>query len=124
MKITIKAKSGEHNAENVNILHGVDYQEDFVEYLDYRDYLFAYKLKSGYMKFVVENGELYTLTEYSAKEPLLPEELKELIDYTQGQWSDGIGESFEQFACAMEKGEEIYVSPWYHGQVAEAIIEN
>lgn len=42
--------------------------------------------------------------------------LEELKDYTQGQWSDGIGEGFEQFSYKEIDGEEIYISPWYHGQ--------
>lgn len=124
MKITIKALSGETNAENINILDGVDCQDDFVEYLDEEDYPFVSSLEFGYMSFKVEDGKLYTLTEYGLMEgaTLSDKEIAKLINYTQGQWSDGIGESFEQHPCAEENGEEVYVSPWYPKQVAEAVI--
>ena len=73
------------------------------------------------MWFTVEDGIIYTITEYKVKEEFsnhgfTQKELKELIDYTQGQWSDGIGENFEQRPIAKERGEEIYLSPWYQGQ--------
>ena len=119
-KVTIKALAGEHNANDVNILDGIDDKTDFVEYIDNN---FADKLDSGYMSFKVEDGKLYTLTEYDVKEDLTEDELNELADYTQGQWSDGIGEGFEQFPCWEEDGEEIYLSPWFCGQKTEIIVE-
>lgn len=119
-KVTIKALSGETNAKDLKILDGIKCGHDFVEYLD-ED--FAAKLESGYMSFKLENGKLYTLTEYAVKEPLTQEELDKLAKYTQGQWSDGIGESFEQFGCAEENGEEVFVSPWYRDQKLEIITE-
>lgn len=124
MKITIKALSGETNAENINILDGIDCQDDFVEYMDEEDYPFVSKLECGYMSFKVEDGKLYTLTEYDLREGaiLSGEEITKLIDYTQGQWSDGVGEGFEQEPCAEENDEDIYVSPWYKNQVATAVI--
>jgi hypothetical protein len=120
-KIIIKAPSGEHNAQNVNILIGIDCGDEFVEYCD-DDY--ASKLKYGYMSFDVEDGKLYTITEYIVKDgqELSYDELVKLGNYTQGQWSDGIGEGFEQFPCCEENGEEIFVSPWYRGQKVEIII--
>ena len=121
-KITIKALSGEHNANDVNCLNGIDCQDDFVEYMDQE---FAHKLIAGYMSFKVEDGSLYTLTEYEVSdgEILTEDELNELASYTQGQWSDGIGEGFEQYPCAEEGGEEIFVSPWYRKQKLEIIID-
>ncbi len=119
-KVIIKALSGKTNAENLKILDGIECQDDFVEYLD-ED--FASKLGSGYMSFKLEDGKLYTLTEYSVKETLTQEELDKLADYTQGQWSDGIGEGFEQFGCAEENGEEVFVSPWYSDQKLKIIVE-
>ena len=35
-------------------------------------------------------------TEYTSRRPLTPEELRALVLYTMGQWSDGIGENLEQ----------------------------
>jgi len=126
MKITIKALSGETNAENINILDGIDCQDDFVEYMDEEDYPFVSKLEYGYMSFKVEDGKLYTITEYGLIEgkTLSDEEIDKLIDYTQGQWSDGIGEGFEQEPCVEENDEEVYVSPWYSKQVATAVISD
>jgi hypothetical protein len=119
-KVTIKAPSGETNAKNLSTLDGVECQDDFVQYFD-ED--FSHKLKHGYMSFHVEDGKLFTVTEYEMNEPLVADELEILANYTQGQWSDGIGESFEQFPCAEENGEEIFVSPWYHGQKTTVISE-
>ena len=123
-KVTIKGESGPHNALDVNILDGLSAdcgENEFVQYFD--DSPFYEKLGEGYMSFVVENGKLYTLTEYSVKETLTEEELQELANYTQGHWSDGIGEGFEQFSCMKENGEEIYVSPWCRGQKLEIIVK-
>ena len=116
-KITIKALVGTHNAVNINTLDNLECDDDFVEYIDVD---LSSKLESGYMKFVVDHNILYTTTEYVIKDgqSLSFEEIQRLIKYTQGQWSDGIGEGFEQFPCTEENKIEIYVSPWYRGQVA------
>lgn len=95
-------------------LDGIDCQDEFVEYMD--DDEIRQKLESGYMKFVFENEKLWTVTEYTSKEKLTEDELNILAEYTQGQWSDGIGEGFEQFPCRIIEGEEIYISPWHSGQ--------
>ena len=69
------------------------------------------------MHFKLENGKLYTYTVYHSDRELTEEELKQLMDYTQGQWSDGIGEGFEQFPIMEDdEGEEVYISPWFPGQ--------
>lgn len=40
------------------------------------------------------------------------------MEYTQGQWSDGIGEGFEQSPVPVGPGGgEYYISPWHRGQV-------
>lgn len=64
----------------------------------------------GFMSFEydVEEGRLYTLTTYEVSRVLREEELQILIDYTQGQWSDGIGEGFEQFPV----NGRYYISAW------------
>lgn len=120
-KITIKALAGSVYAEGQDVdkslLHGIDCQDEFVEYLDgnYRS-----KLGCGYMDFRYEDGNLWTYTVYSTKEKLTDEEIEDLKEYTQGQWSDGIGEGFEQFPCTYLNDVEVFVSPWYPGQVLEA----
>lgn len=115
MKINILGKTGDYNCTNQQA-EGVECQDDFVEYLDEP---FADKLSHGYMSFVDKNGVLFTKTEYEVKggKELAEEEIKKLMKYTQGQWSDGIGESFEQNPVGTnDEGEEIYISPWYRGQ--------
>ena len=72
------------------------------------------------MDFRFQEDKLWTYTVYSTKEVLTEAELKRLGEYTQGQWSDGIGEVFEQSPCDHEPdGAEVYLSPWYHGQKLE-----
>ena len=45
------------------------------------------------------------------------DELESLAEYTQGQWSDGIGEGLEQYPCyTSNNGEEAYISPWFSWQ--------
>ena len=65
------------------------------------------------------DNELWTITEYLANRELTETELKDLAGETQGQWSDGIGEGFEQFPCTYHNDEEVYVSPWMYGQELE-----
>lgn len=123
--ITIKGDAGDTNAADLRDLDGIDCQDDFVEYLD-ED--FADKLESGYMSFSYEKekNKLYTLTEYTVKEgcELNKEEIKALVDYTRGQWSDGIGENFEQSPVFEEDdGEEVYLSPWHPKQKVVVVID-
>lgn len=116
MKIEIKAKSGPTNAKDLSILNGIECDIDFVEYI--RNKELRNKLIDGYMSFILENNTLYTLTTYRLKEGnlLSPKEICELVDYTQGQWSDGIGESYEQMPIALENNKEIYLSPYLSGE--------
>lgn len=46
------------------------------------------------LEYRVEKGALYAVTEYRACRFLTPQECELLVDYTLGQWSDGIGENF------------------------------
>ena len=117
-KITIKGEAFS-DYENLSQLDGVDCQDDFAEYFG-NDFSFKDNIESGYMNFSFENGKLWTVTEYFSDRELSKDELEKLSSYTQGQWSDGIGEGFEQEPCFYDKdGEEVYVSPWKIGQVLE-----
>lgn len=75
-------------------------------------------VEGGYMEFVFDDKEnkLFVETTYDALRRLDPHEETVLIEYTQGQWSDGIGEGFEQHE---ERGG--YISAWHRGQEAEII---
>jgi len=106
---------------NIEELDGIECNDDFAEYSD-----FSEDLEEGYMSFKLEDGKLITITEYIAKREFSEEELLELAKETQGQWSDGIGEGFEQFPCHYTKepwGEDnsvdVFISPWFHGQKVE-----
>ena len=119
-KITIKAKAGDYNPDHLDQLDGQDCQDDFTDYLhDEHESMITKGLRNGYMKFQSIDSVLWVITEYESDEKLTEPELDLLVDYTQGQWSDGIGEGFEQEPCGYDDNdEEIYVSPWFHGQVA------
>lgn len=70
------------------------------------------------MSFEVVDGVLHTVTTYQYDVELTPTEIDDLKDYTQGQWSDGIGEGFEQNSYfETDDGEELFLSPWYSGQI-------
>ena len=96
-------------------LDGIDCQDNFSEYYDGE-----IPIKGGYMDFRFEGGKLWTYTEYTSPRLLTSEELNEIADYTQGQWSDGIGEGFEQEPCLYDDDDnDAYISPWSSGQKLE-----
>ena len=73
------------------------------------------------MSFELIDEEIWTITKYLSPEELTEEELEILGDYTQGQWSDGIGEGFEQNPIMEYEGEEVYLS---HGIVVKILNSN
>jgi len=119
-KITIKGEAST-DYKWLSELNGVDCQDDFAEYFD-SDFSFKDDIESGYMYFSFENEKLWTITEYFSNRELSNEELEILSDYTQGQWSDGIGEGFEQEPCFYDDNdEEVFISPWHRNQEVEII---
>lgn len=117
-KIVISAEA-QTDFQDLEKLHGIECQEDFTDYLNKN--LSGLGLSSGIMNFEYWDGKLFTRTEYLSERKLTDSELAELVDYTQGQWSDGIGEGFEQEPCYYsEDGVEVYISPWFSGQTASA----
>lgn len=115
-KITVKGVANT-SYENLKELNGIDCQDEFSEYFD-SDFTFKDDVSNGYMYFSYENGELWTYTTYNSTRELSKEELRMLEDYTTGQWSDGIGEGFEQYPCfTTDNDEEVYISPWHFGQI-------
>lgn len=126
MKIIIKAKSGngykdeqELTKSELIIFDGVKCKDKFSEY--FHDKILEENVTGGYMDFRFENGCLHTYTEYDTSKHLTQKELEILGDYTQGQWSDGIGEGFEQFPCIFKNGNGYYISAWYPNQKIEII---
>jgi len=112
IKIEGEAKTDYHDLKE---LDGIDCQDNFVEYLDGSSY--KENLESGYLDFIYKNNKLYSSTSYKSNRKLTDVELADLADYTTGQWSDGIGEGFEQYPCYItDDDEEVYISPWFFGQ--------
>jgi hypothetical protein len=123
-KIVIKGEAYT-DYQDKSFFNGLDCQDEFSEYFDRVDEkaLIEKGVTDGYMSFKYDEelNKLFTITEYSSKEKLTSEELNILGEYTQGQWSDGIGEGFEQEPQYSDDDEEIYVSPWFDGQQIEII---
>jgi hypothetical protein len=88
------------DAETLRRLDGLTYDDEvFTDYLGgppEEDVLAAALHKGGMLRFSYTEGHdlLAVVTEYDAKRRLTESELRLLIDYTVGQWSDGIGENF------------------------------
>lgn len=99
-----------------SVAEGADCQDCFSEYMDDLTDV----VSGGYMDFNFIEGELMVQVEYESTRLLTDDELHDLIEYTQGQMSDGIGEGFEQYPFKEDGQAEYYVSPWYGGQVLTA----
>jgi hypothetical protein len=81
------------------VLDGVASDECFSDYLSddrHTKELPSKGVSGGYLRFrfKADRNELWAETEYDLKEPLTDDDTKSLVDYTLGQWSDGIGENF------------------------------
>tara|TARA_R110000772_G_C13310268_1_gene440087 strand:+ start:21984 stop:22367 length:384 start_codon:yes stop_codon:yes gene_type:complete len=116
-KITIKGKA-QSDFYDLAQLDGIDCHDEFCEYMDTNDCSASDELSEGYLKFEYdeEKKKLISVNTYESTRELTKEELHDLGEYTQGQWSDGIGEGFEQNPCIEIDGEEVFISPWYGGQ--------
>jgi len=90
----------------------IDCQDEFVEYIN--DINIKQKLEYGYTESKIENNILMVITRYKANKKLTNQELKYLMNYTQGQWSDGIGESYEQSPV-----NGYFISMWHRKQTIE-----
>lgn len=118
-KITVKGLVKDYDPNYIFEILAASCHDNFVEYFDGELEKLAAKksITDGYMEFKMINGLLHTVTTYNSEQELTQAELELLKDYTEGQWSDGIGEGFEQEPIAYdEEDNEIYVSPWHYGQ--------
>lgn len=93
-----------------------DDQDEFSDY--FREGTWIKDVTGGTLTFKVEDGKLYAITVYESVRRLTNKELVELMDYTVGQWSDGIGEGFEQYPCRVDNGVDYFISPWHTKQKA------
>lgn len=57
----------------------------------------AIGLKGGFIELQFDDAakELWVITEYDSPRKLIDNEVRFLVEYTQGQWSDGMGENME-----------------------------
>lgn len=116
IKITVKGQAKTSYSPKKD-LHGVSDDSDFVEYMHNENV--KNKLKEGaYLEFKFEGNRLMSVVEYISKVELTESELEYIKDYTQGQWSDGIGEGFEQNPVYIND-KEVYISPWFNTQEVE-----
>lgn len=105
-----------------NIADGISFLDDFADYCDVGTVHSA--LNSGYGGFEWKNNELTVFVDYETNRRLTDQEIFDLIEYTQGQWSDGIGEGFEQEPFDEDAYGEYFVSAWYPNQIATWSIED
>lgn len=123
MHYEITVKGDAHtNYPHKQECHGIDCQDNFAEYFDDELQHLAKDIKRGYLSFEYQDGVLYAVTKYISTRPLDNDEMFMLLEYTIGQWSDGIGEGFEQqplfYGRVDEKDVEVYISPWHQEQIA------
>jgi len=111
------------DSRRLEALDGTEDDSDFSEYWDGRgleEVIKAHHPESRprlLFRYDKEANQLMAETAYSFTRRLTEEEMRALEDYTTGQWSDGIGESFEQ----QPVGDGFYISPWHRGQKLEVI---
>ena len=118
-KITIKGEA-KTDYQHLDRLDGIDCQDEFSEYFNKEEQVLKDKnVCNGYLRFEYSDGKLWSLTTYESPVLLTEEELDILANYTKGQWSDGIGEGFEQEDCYYDRDtdEGVCISPWFSGQV-------
>ena len=116
-KLIVKGEASTNYKKLVD-LNGVKCQDNFALGFGNTDFSFKENIKDGYMSFIFENNKLYTITEYISDRELSNEECIKLKKYTQGQWSDGIGEGFVQNPVKI-KNRYVYISPWFFRQDVE-----
>jgi hypothetical protein len=87
----------------------------------------------GVISFSYHEGDplLTATTEYQSPRPLTPPELRALVGYTMGQWSDGIGENLAQcpihddydLLCLWSKEHVEWRCPTFHIDGAYPFVE-
>jgi hypothetical protein len=91
------------DAKKIKALTETEYEECFSDHFQ-EDELSNIGLTEGYLRFFInENKSLTVLTEYKSPRSLEENEVSALVEYTLGQWLDGIGSNFSQ-EYQMKKG--------------------
>ena len=97
---------------DVKRFNGLSDESNLVDYIDVE----LSFLKGGNTIFNTIKDKLYTETTYYSERKLNESQLERLKQYTQGQWSDGWGEGFEQSPVTQINGSDVYISPWHRAQ--------
>jgi len=126
-KITVKAdakvlveRNGEDYQEvtdekDLKSLDGIT--EHGTEFADYfHNGTYDGFVKGGQMSFHFAKGKLEVHTVYTSIVKLDKVQLEHLMEYTQGQWSDGVGEGFEQNPAAELDGQDVFISAYHDKQ--------
>ncbi|QDU38223.1 hypothetical protein Mal4_25480 [Maioricimonas rarisocia] len=93
-------------------IHSPQEEDDaFANYIDDAN-LRSIGIKGGFieLRYDAAVNALSVVTEYDSPRPLNDEELRELVEHTTDQWSDGLGESFE-CSEAESNGLELDLAP-------------
>lgn len=94
--------------KRLQALDGLDFSTlKCADYLDSK--LEEIGIRGGLIRLAWQQGKLWAVTEYAAPRKLTTVELAELVEYTRGQWSDGIGEG--EFRHARKHKLQIDISP-------------
>lgn len=105
--------------EECEVGHNHEYYDDILGYFDIS---ILDILISGKIKFKYESGKLMNYTNYIAIAKPTKKQVEELKNETIGQWSDGIGEGFEQ-DCFEFRGHDYYISMWHSEQKVDTIVK-
>lgn len=116
MAKVINEEGVEVDGEAIKDLDGESCEEDFADWFDEGSGLDF--INCGFLEFEYVDGKLYSITTYESSREPTESELQTLIDYTVGQWSDGIGEGFEQGTI---KG--LAISAWREGQEIDVSVK-
>jgi len=103
-------------------LHGLTGDEDFVEYMP--ENFCPFITGPVYLRFEYNKRtkQLETVTTYDLTGSPSDDMIKEVMDWTQGQWSDGIGENYEQQVAKVIGGVSFYINPWHARQEPKATL--
>ena len=91
--------------ERLDKLHGIEYNDDaFTNYMDRE--LRELVEPGGHISIRKHpnDGKLRCVTEYRTVRALTESELKRLVNFTTGQWSDGIGSGFHDCRASAHSG--------------------
>jgi hypothetical protein len=94
-------------------LHFFSIEEEGPQFHKYLDGNLSEAIESSTATVVMRQSRWFTEVTWHTNRELTDKEEDELLSYTSGQCSDGIGEGFEQRPCgSLDNGDELYYSMW------------